>query len=148
MKNNHCAFCDAKVINKQKYYESKYFFVLVDSMPITYAHSLIVPKRHVYLLSSFNNREVINLFETIRYLNQKLLPYFDCDSYNLLSNNGANAGQTVLHAHFHFIPRKKGDRNGDFKNLCFPTEKNRQSLTNQQFKTKTRKLSKLMANNP
>ena len=28
---------------------------------------------------------------------------------NLLNNSGTNAGQTVMHLHFHIIPRKEGD---------------------------------------
>ena len=30
--------------------------------------------------------------------------------YNLGMNDGAAAGQTVLHVHFHLIPRYEGDR--------------------------------------
>lgn len=56
------------------------------------------------------------------------------------------AGQTVNHAHFHFIPRKEGDRRKDFKNLCFPTEKDRQRLTDAQFKKRTIKLFKILTN--
>jgi histidine triad (HIT) family protein len=31
-------------------------------------------------------------------------------SYNLVMNNGKEAGQVVFHAHLHIIPRFKGDR--------------------------------------
>jgi histidine triad (HIT) family protein len=28
-----------------------------------------------------------------------------CDGFNILQNNGASAGQTVKHLHFHIVPR-------------------------------------------
>ncbi|MEK6869324.1 MAG: HIT family protein, partial [Nanoarchaeota archaeon] len=31
-------------------------------------------------------------------------------SYNIVMNNGKEAGQIVAHAHLHIIPRFKGDR--------------------------------------
>lgn len=31
------------------------------------------------------------------------------DGYNIGLNNGVAAGQTVMHAHMHLIPRYKGD---------------------------------------
>ncbi len=32
-----------------------------------------------------------------------------CDGYNIMQNNGAAAGQTVRHIHFHIVPRHNGD---------------------------------------
>ncbi|XP_025887094.1 histidine triad family protein isoform X2 [Solanum lycopersicum] len=32
-----------------------------------------------------------------------------CDSFNLLVNNGAAAGQVIYHTHIHIIPRKASD---------------------------------------
>lgn len=32
------------------------------------------------------------------------------DGYNIGINNGAAAGQTVMHLHIHLIPRYEGDR--------------------------------------
>ncbi|KAJ8433064.1 hypothetical protein Cgig2_015427 [Carnegiea gigantea] len=34
----------------------------------------------------------------------------ECDSFNLLVNNGAAAGQVIFHTHIHIIPRKACDR--------------------------------------
>ena len=31
------------------------------------------------------------------------------EGFNILINNGAIAGQTVFHLHFHLIPRRKND---------------------------------------
>ena len=39
-------------------------------------------------------------------LDEKLRP----DGYNIGINDGAAAGQTVMHVHMHVIPRYRGDR--------------------------------------
>ena len=46
-----------------------------------------------------------------------------CDGFHILQNNGAAAGQTVGHIHFHIVPRRNGDpiefanRPGDMEHL-------------------------------
>jgi len=144
--NKTCPFCDKKVIQKQKYSESDYFWVLIDSRPITYGHSLIVPKRHLKSFHQLSQKETIDLLKIINILVKQLLPKLKCNGYNLLTNNGVSAGQTINHTHLHFIPRKEQDRERDFKNLCFPTEKDRINLIDEQFKKRTKELSKILAN--
>ena len=34
----------------------------------------------------------------------------NCDGFNILQNNGEEAGQTVFHYHMHLIPRYKGGK--------------------------------------
>lgn len=144
MKDNSCSFCNVSIIRKQKYGESKAFYILVDSRPITYLHSLLVPKRHVDLITHLDEKEWKELASLIRKLTVIFTDYFNTDGFNLLSNNGLSAGQTVSHIHFHYFPRKQGDRKNDFKNLCFPTEKDRIIMTDEEFKTKTAKLSQIV----
>ena len=140
-----CPFCNKLTISKQKYYEAQHFYILADSRPITYGHSLIVPKRHIETIVALNEKEIKELLSLIKSLNRKILSKFGYDSFNLVNNTGVNAGQTVKHSHIHFIPRKKGDRNKGFKNLCFPTHKGRKLITNEEFKEKTNKLKKLVS---
>ena len=33
----------------------------------------------------------------------------NCDGFNVLQNNGEEAGQTIFHLHIHVIPRNKKD---------------------------------------
>ena len=49
---------------------------------------------------------------------QKIL-FENCKDINILINNGAIAGQTVFHLHFHLIPRRKNDSSQEnfFSNL-------------------------------
>lgn len=34
----------------------------------------------------------------------------NCDGFNILQNNGVEAGQTVFHYHMHLIPRYKDEK--------------------------------------
>ena len=38
----------------------------------------------------------------------RLTEALGCDGFNLVQNNGEEAGQTVFHFHIHLIPRYKG----------------------------------------
>jgi histidine triad (HIT) family protein len=46
-----------------------------------------------------------DLIKVASIIKSKLSP----DGINIVQNNGKAAGQEVLHAHFHIIPRKTGD---------------------------------------
>ncbi len=42
-------------------------------------------------------------------MRQRLLRERQPDGFNIGINDGAAAGQTVMHLHIHLIPRRKGD---------------------------------------
>ena len=77
--------------------------------PVSPGHALIVPRRHepdFFSLSAEEQAAVIALVNPVRaVLDQEFAP----DAYNLGVNAGKAAGQTILHAHLHVIPRYAGD---------------------------------------
>ena len=42
----------------------------------------------------------------------KMTDALGCDGFNIVQNNGEQAGQTVFHFHMHLIPRYEGDNAG------------------------------------
>ena len=50
------------------------------------------------------------MFSLIEAAQQQLQQEFRPDGYNIGINDGAAAGQTVVHLHVHLIPRYAGDR--------------------------------------
>jgi diadenosine tetraphosphate (Ap4A) HIT family hydrolase len=80
-----------------------------DSYPLSNGHTLIMPKRHepdYFALSSAEQAAVFGLVGPVKDLiDEQHRP----DGYNLGLNSGQAAGQTVLHAHLHVIPRYEGD---------------------------------------
>jgi len=64
-------------------------------------HCVFFPRRHVPRLDDLQEAEVAELFGLIARVARAL----DVAHYNVLSNNGGRAGQTVFHAHAHFVPK-------------------------------------------
>lgn len=106
-----CIFC--KIANKQVEVEiiekSENFIAFPDAHPIVKGHTLIVPKKHfvnIIDLPSDLGSELLDVIKRIFEIRSKE----GCEGFNLIMNNFPAAGQLVMHAHLHFIPRKKGDR--------------------------------------
>ena len=81
-----------------------------DRHPVTPGHLLIAPIRHVRDVFGMTANERREADDLIRLLRVRITGE---DSrvvgFNIGSNSGESAGQTVFHAHIHLIPRRKGD---------------------------------------
>ena len=106
-----CVFC--KIIKGElpckKIYEDKEFLAFLDIMPISPGHTLIIPKKHYKNLLSFPKQEDTALLELIKKISLAITKAVSADGFNLGMNNGEAAGQSVMHAHMHIIPRFKND---------------------------------------
>ncbi len=84
-------------------------FVVLDAFPVSPGHSLVISRRHVGDFFDLTATEVGDVLELVRSTrdqnNQTLHPA----GYNIGVNVGKYAGQTVMHAHVHVIPRYPGD---------------------------------------
>lgn len=67
-------------------------------------HCMFFPRRHVPRLDDLHDDELAEIFGLIARVARAL----DVAQYNVLSNNGARAGQTVFHAHAHLVPKPDG----------------------------------------
>ena len=80
-----------------------------DLFPVSKGHTLIVPRRHVssfFETTAEERREMMALLDEAKaVLDREHKP----DGYNIGINDGAAAGQTVMHLHIHLIPRYAGD---------------------------------------
>lgn len=80
-----------------------------DGFPLSEGHTLVVPRRHVASLFELNPDERAAVWELAAEVradvDRKLAP----DGFNVGLNDGEAAGQTVMHAHVHVIPRHRGD---------------------------------------
>jgi diadenosine tetraphosphate (Ap4A) HIT family hydrolase len=80
-----------------------------DGFPVTPGHSLIIPKRHIVSFFDATPEEQAALFEILGEMRLRLLTERQPDGFNFGVNDGAAAGQTVMHLHLHLIPRYLGD---------------------------------------
>ena len=102
-----CPFCN---IGKEKIISSNDLcFAIYDNSPVNKGHVLIIPFRHFDSYFDATKEEkhaIIDLMEDVkRLIDEKYSP----DGYNLGVNIGFYSGQTVMHVHYHVIPRYKGD---------------------------------------
>ncbi len=105
----YCAFCDPKVLDRQKFYEDELVVALYTHKPILPGHCLVIPKRHVERFELLTDEEIAHIGRVIKTIDQAVMKIFDTSSYLLLQKNGLEVGQSVPHVHFHYIPRKAGD---------------------------------------
>ena len=85
-------------------------FAIHDKYPVTKGHYLVVTKSHVadYFAMSYNEkRDAEALLSLLK--RQMLEDDPSVQGFNVGMNCGAVAGQTVMHAHIHLIPRRVGD---------------------------------------
>ena len=107
MEQLECPFChlDATRIN----HESEFAVAFSDGFPVTEGHALVIPKRHVDSLFELSEQEQADLWKLVALVRAELQTKFQPDGFNIGLNDGVAAGQTVMHAHIHIIPRRHGD---------------------------------------
>lgn len=108
-----CIFCDiasgkaeASVI-----FENDDFKAFLDINPVNYGHTLIVPKKHYDNFLTLPENQLSALIRLTQFLAGVIKRSLNADGFNIISNNGISAGQSVFHSHFHIIPRFDKDFN-------------------------------------
>jgi diadenosine tetraphosphate (Ap4A) HIT family hydrolase len=82
---------------------------VADAFPVAVGHTLVIPKRHVGCFFDLDLSEVEAVFRLLRLTRQWLDKMHHPSGFNVGVNIGFAAGQTIMHAHVHVIPRYKGD---------------------------------------
>jgi histidine triad (HIT) family protein len=104
-----CAFC-AIVRGEEKavtVLETERLIAFLDHRPLFLGHTLLVPKRHVVLLSDLPADEVPEFFLTAQRLERAVEDGLHADGSMILINNVVS--QSVPHLHLHVIPRNRRD---------------------------------------
>ena len=103
MTMDNCIFCKTikKEIPSDIIIEGTDALAFMDINPVSPGHCLFIQKKNAIKLHEIDD----NANEEILGLIKKVAKAASFDNYNILQNNGAKAGQEVMHAHFHLIPR-------------------------------------------
>lgn len=111
MSETNCIFCKLALgeLSSATIYEDELFRVILDISPAVKGHALLLPKRHIKNLFDLDGKESELALDVIRKVSTAIKKTLNCDGINVLQNNGAAAGQSVLHLHFHIIPRYDND---------------------------------------
>ena len=99
-----CLFCKivAGEIPSTKVYEDEQILAFRDIAPAAPVHVLFIPKAHiagVREITADNAAVVAHIFSVIPQVAKEL----GITDYRVVPNNGADAGQTVHHLHFHLL---------------------------------------------
>ena len=103
---NNCIFC--KIINgdfnTEFVYEDEKLVAFNDINPQAPTHILFVPKAHVESLNELNDTTIVKeIFEAIK----KVAKAKGINDYRVVLNTGKEAGQEVMHIHFHMLSGRK-----------------------------------------
>jgi ATP adenylyltransferase len=104
-----CPFCKSVASNRMEV-EYGSVFAIHDKYPVTEGHHLVVTKKHVadYFAMSYNEKHDAEALLSL-LKRQMLEDDPSVQGFNVGMNCGEVAGQTVMHAHIHLIPRRVGD---------------------------------------
>ena len=109
-----CIFC--KIANGEipaaTLYEDEDFRVILDLGPASKGHALILPKTHAANIYEISDEMAAKAMILAKKMATKMTDALNCDGFNIVQNNGEQAGQTVFHFHMHLIPRYEGDKVG------------------------------------
>ena len=114
-----CLFCDF-VSGKRKNHSTGQLFEAVNETKNTICfmaidipatedgHLLVIPKKHFQYIEDLPKHILHESIEHVCFLSKTLRKTHQ--GCNILINDGKGAGQKIPHAHFHIIPRNRGDK--------------------------------------
>ena len=107
-----CLFCKIQQpgFEKEIIYSNEYFVATRDSYPVTPLHTLIIPKRHFASFFEMNDDEQASVFSILKQQRDEIMALDpSVTSFNVGTNDGVDAGQSIYHLHIHLFPRRLGD---------------------------------------
>ena len=107
--HSDCPFCSEE-IRSRVIASNGTVFAIEDKYPVTPGHLLIIPYRHTADYFSLTEQERKHAEQLLLTLQNRIREDDDAvTGFNVGVNCGESAGQTVMHAHIHLIPRRDGD---------------------------------------
>ena len=102
-----CIFC--KIIDQEipsyNIYEDEDVIAFLDIAQVTKGHTLVLPKKHYDTLIDCPDDIVKKMVVVTKELTQSITDKTGALGFNILNNGHEIAGQSIMHAHFHIIPR-------------------------------------------
>jgi diadenosine tetraphosphate (Ap4A) HIT family hydrolase len=109
--SNNCIFCNPRN-NLVLLTESATAYAMLDGYPVSKGHALIVPKRHIANYFELPFKEQSACWFMANKVQEILRKEFQPDGFNVGMNINRNAGQKMMHANIHIIPRYEWDAVG------------------------------------
>ena len=109
--SDSCVFC--RIVKGDlpcsKVYEDDDVLAFLDINPISFGHTLVIPKGHYATLLDVPDSLGSKMVPLLARLGRAVMKAVNADGFNCLQNNFAASGQIVFHSHWHIIPRLEDD---------------------------------------
>jgi len=109
-----CIFC--KIIRGEipakKIQENEYVLVVEDIAPKAPIHYLVIPKVHIENMRALTEEHRDAVWHVLLMGRDLAAQTPGAKDFNFITNNGAGAGQSVFHMHWHFIAGRNIYKNG------------------------------------
>ena len=104
---SQCIFCKiiAGEIPAAKIYEDELVLAFLDIGPINFGHTLVISKEHHESSATIPEETAGRMFRVGSRIGIALKRKFEYEAFNLHLADGTAAGQVVMHAHLHVVPR-------------------------------------------
>lgn len=105
-----CVFC--KIIKgeipSEKVYEDEETIAFKDIQPAAPIHILVIPKKHIATLLDVKEEDshlIAHIYQVINKIAKDMK--IDKEGFRVIVNCGKDAGQEVMHVHFHMLAGRK-----------------------------------------
>ncbi|MBK70726.1 MAG: diadenosine tetraphosphate hydrolase [Euryarchaeota archaeon] len=92
-------------IPSHKLFEDEKVIAILDIQPLTRGHTLVVPKEPATSMDQLSPESASALGRSLPAICRAVLDVTGATAYNLVQNNGHEAGMSISHVHIHIIPR-------------------------------------------
>jgi diadenosine tetraphosphate (Ap4A) HIT family hydrolase len=102
-----CPFC--AISPDRVSVETEHALAFRDGYLVARGHTLVVPRRHVASIFDLDPAKLAAVWDLVAHVRAQLLDELHPNGFTIGLNDGVAAGQTVMHAHIHVIPRWNAD---------------------------------------
>ena len=105
-----CLFCKIAKgeVPSYKIYEDDNVYAFLDIANDVYGHTLVISKKHYNNVIDCPARSLGKIIASVKKVGDHFIS-LGYSGYNIINNSGASAEQSVMHLHFHILPRKDND---------------------------------------
>lgn len=109
MTHQNCLFCSiiAKTIPSTIIAQNDELIVIKDIAPQAQVHYLIITKKHIKDVQGLHQADAQLAGNMLLMANELSQSLAGSKSFQLVVNNGAQAGQQVFHLHMHFLSNNR-----------------------------------------
>ena len=115
-----CPFCS--VDPKRWTLSSDAAIAFLDGYPVAENHTLVIPKEPAETLLDLSSEAASDLINKVQVVAKAVKKAMNADGITVFQLNGAAAGQTVPHIHFHVLPGSLFGAKKHASTMSDPTE--------------------------